>query len=140
MSKYCKQYKLNVTYLDCLECETKECRQNGGDTRMALTKRYLSIEPEQKVFLVFASVREGYNADVVCRCNVERATIYSDTTIYNLKVEKVVLGKEQDKDVKRWVQMFMCENSNIDTGLRRSPNRYPVFTTKEKCIQWLKNK
>lgn len=138
MSKYCKPMGLYVTYLDCMECETKECKQNGGDTKMALTKRYLSIEPEQKVFLVFASKKEGYNADVVCRCKVKSATVYSDATIYNLKVEKIVLGKEQDKDVKRWVQTFMCENSNIDTGHRRSPNRYPVFTTKEKCIEWLK--
>ena len=139
MAKYCKAYGLRVTYLDCLECETKECKQDGGDMEMALTKRYLSIEPEQKVFLVFASVREGYKDNVVCRCKVISATVYSDRTIYNLKLEKIVLGSEKESDTKNWIQTFMCENANIDTGYRVNPNRYPVFTTKEKCIEWLKS-
>lgn len=139
MAKYCKAYELYVTYLDCLECEAKECKQNGDDTKMALTKRYLSIEPEQKVFLVFASKKEGYKCNVVCRCKVVSATVYSDRTIYNLKLEKIVLGSEKENDTKNWVQTFMCENANIDTGYRVNPNRYPVFTTKEKCIEWLKS-
>lgn len=138
MSKYCRPMGLYVTYLDCMECETKECKQNGGDMKMALTKRYLSIEPEQKVFLVFASKKEGYKDNVVCRCKVISATVYSDRTIYNLKLEKIVLGSEKENDTKNWVQTFMCENANIDTGHRDKPNRYPVFTTKEKCIEWLK--
>lgn len=139
MAKYCKAYGLRVTYLDCLECETKECKQNGGDMKMALTKRYLSIEPEQKVFLVFASKKEGYKDNVVCRCKVISATVYSDRTIYNLKLEKIVLGSEKENDTKNWVQTFMCENANIDTGYRGLQiDKYPVFTTKEKCIEWLK--
>ena len=27
MSRYCPIYKRNVVYLDCLECDTKECRE-----------------------------------------------------------------------------------------------------------------
>lgn len=27
MAKYCKAYKLRVTYLDCMECEDKQCKQ-----------------------------------------------------------------------------------------------------------------
>lgn len=27
MAKYCKAYKLRVTYLDCMECEEKQCKQ-----------------------------------------------------------------------------------------------------------------
>lgn len=26
MAKYCKAYKLRVTYLDCMECEDKQCK------------------------------------------------------------------------------------------------------------------
>ena len=165
MAKYCKAYGLRVTYLDCLECEDKTCKkqrsvnmeeqentriadyvqnmedvniQKGG-IEVALTKRYLNIEPEQKVFLVFASKKEGYKDNIVCRCRVISATVYSDRTIYNLKLEKIVLGSEKESDIKNWVQTFMCENANIDTGYRVNPNRYPVFTTKEKCIEWLKS-
>lgn len=32
----------------------------------------------------------------------------------------------------------MCENANIDTGYRSGINRFPVFTTKEKCLEWIK--
>lgn len=46
--------------------------------------------------------------------------------------------KVGDKDIKHWVSSFMFENANIDTGYRNKPNRYPVFTTKEGCLQWLK--
>ncbi len=35
-------------------------------------------------------------------------------------------------------ELLMCENANIDTGHRKAPNRFPVFTTKEKCLEWLK--
>ena len=150
MAKYCKAYGLRVTYIDCLECEDKTCKkqksvnmedaniQKGG-IKMALTKRYLNIEPEQKVFLVFASKKEGYKDNIVCRCKVISATVYSDRTIYNLKLKKIVLGTEKENDTKNWVQTFMCENANIDTGYRVKPNRYPVFTTKEKCIEWLRS-
>lgn len=32
MSKYCPIHKRNVVYLDCLECDTKECRDLSGST------------------------------------------------------------------------------------------------------------
>ena len=86
MSKYCKAYALRVTYLDCMECETKECKRKGNK----MVKRYLQLESEQKVFLVFASKREGYKDNVVIRCHVREATIRKETTIYTLETEKVV--------------------------------------------------
>lgn len=136
MAKYCKAYGLRVTYIDCLECETKECKQNGGDTNMALTKRYLSIEPEQTVFVVFASKREGYNDNIVIRCKVRECIVRRNSTLYCLRKEKVVTGQ---KRIDTFIDSFMCENANIDTGYRGLQiDKYPVFTTKEKCIEWLK--
>lgn len=136
MAKYCKAYGLRVTYIDCLECETKECKQNGGDTNMALTKRYLSIEPEQTVFVVFASKREGYNDNIVIRCKVKECIVRRNSTLYCLRKEKVVTGQ---KRIDTFIDSFMCENANIDTGYRGLQiDKYPVFTTKEKCIEWLK--
>lgn len=137
MAKYCKAYGLRVTYIDCLECETKECKQNGGDTNMALTKRYLSIEPEQTVFVVFASKREGYNDNIVIRCKVRECIVRRNSTLYCLRKEKVVTGQ---KRIDTFIDSFMCENANIDTGYRGLQiDKYPVFTTKEKCIEWLKD-
>lgn len=170
MSKYCRPMGLYVTYMDCMECEDKECitkreeqtdvsmgEQSMGEQsqrriaesvlcmedanlqkgdKMAVIKRYLRLEPEQKVFVVFASKREGYKDNIVLRCNVRECSIRKNTTIYYLVKEKVVLGK---KDIKPFIDCFSCENANIDTGYRgMQTDIYPVFTTKEKCIEWLK--
>ena len=139
MSKYCKPMGLYVTYLDCMECEDKECIQSYRKEEEAVHKTYLVIEPEQIVFLVFASKKEGYNNDIVVKCRCEKATVYKNKTIYHFELIKVVT-KVGDKEIKNWVTTFMCENANIDTGNRDKPNRYPVFTTKEKCLEWLKNR
>lgn len=101
-----------------------------------MKKVYLQVEPGQTVFLVFASVQEGYNMNVVIKGTVEGAMVTTKGTGYKLKLEKVVLG---DESVKRFVKYLYFENANIDTGYRGHHN-YPVFTTKEKCIQWLKQR
>lgn len=159
MSKYCKAYKLRVTYLDCMECETKECRKTTNASMEEqkqeeiakyvqsmvnvnlqkgknMIKRYLQLEPEQKVFLVFASKREGYKENIVIRCKVKECTVRKDTVLYILRKEKIVTGQ---KNIKSFIDNFMCKNANIDTGYRgMQGDIYPVFTTKEKCIEWLK--
>lgn len=167
MSKYCRPIGLYVTYMDCMECEDKGCitkreeqtnvnmgeqsqtkiaksvpcmesaNLQKGDTNMALTKRYLSIEPEQTVFVVFASKREGYNDNIVIRCKVKECIVRRNSTLYCLRKEKVVTGQ---KRIDTFIDSFMCENANIDTGYRGLQiDKYPVFTTKEKCIEWLKD-
>lgn len=160
MAKYCKAYKLRVTYLDCMECEEKQCKQTRnanmeehGRTKIAsyaqnmegvnlqkgdktMVKRYLELEPEQTVFVVFASKREGYKDNVVIRCNVRECSVRKNTTVYYLTKEKIMTGQ---KNIKSFIDCFSCENANIDTGYRgMQVDKYPVFTTKEKCIEWLK--
>lgn len=100
-----------------------------------MKKVYLQVDPGQVVFLVFVSVREGYNRNVVIKGTVEGATVTAKELRYRCKLEKVVLGNE---NVKEFVTYLYFENANIDTGYRGHHNNYPVFTTKEKCIQWLK--
>lgn len=164
MSKYCKPMGLYVTYLDCMECEDKECitkREEQANASMeeqlqrriassvqcmenvnlrkgqSMIKRYLQLEPEQKVFLVFASKREGYNDNIVIRCKVKECIVRKDIILYILIKEKIVTGQ---KSIKPFIDNFMCENANIDTGYRGLQiDKYPVFTTKEKCLQWLKS-
>lgn len=130
MSKYCKPMCLYVTYLDCLECETKECKQK-------VKKAYLELEPEQKVFLVYKSKKEGSKENIIIRCNVFECIIRKNKILYFLDKEKAVLGKDNLSETKK---RFLCSNANIDTGYRGLQiDKYPVFTTKEKCIEWLKD-
>ena len=102
-----------------------------------MKKVYLLVDIGSEIFLVFASKREGYKDNIVVKCRVAKATVYEKETIYSCEPIKVVT-KAGDKEIEHWVSSFMFENANIDTGYRNKPNRYPVFTTKEKCIEWLK--
>lgn len=140
MSKFCKPMGLYVTYLDCLECEGKECMQSHKIRKeeKEMKKVYLQVEPEQEVFLVFASKREGYKNDVIIKGKVTKATVYSNETLYTFEPIKIVTKTKED--LKKYVSSFLFANANIDTGLRSGFNRYPVFTTKEKCLEWLKNR
>lgn len=103
-----------------------------------LKKVYLLIEIGSIVYLVFTSKREGAKDNVIIKCRVEKATVYENSTIYTAKPIKIVSKAGRKEDLKQWVPSFLFENANINTGHRRSPNRYPVFTTKEGCIKWLK--
>lgn len=166
MSKYCRPMGLYVTYLDCMECEDKECitkREEQTNVSMeeqeqtkivesvpcmenvnsqkgeqkGMKKVYLLVDIGSEIFLVFASKKEGYKDNVVVKCRVAKATVYEKEIIYSCEPIKVVT-KAGDKEIKHWVSSFMFKNANIDTGYRNKPNRYPVFTTKEECLQWLK--
>lgn len=133
MSKYCKPMGLYVTYLDCMDCEDKECIQSHRKENKMI-KRYLEIEPEQTVFLVLTSKKEGYDGNVVLECRCTKAVVYKNETIYHFEPIRIVT---KTKTIVK-AELLMCENANIDTGHRKAPNRFPVFTTKEKCLEWLK--
>ena len=102
-----------------------------------MKKVYLLVDIGTELFLVFASKREGYKDNIVVKCRVAKATVYEKEIIYSCEPVKVVT-KAGKQEIKQWFPSFLFENANIDTGHRRNPNRYPVFTTKEGCIKWLK--
>lgn len=99
-----------------------------------MKKVYLQVEPGQIVYLVFASVREGHKGNVVIKARVNDAVVSENTIKYRCELIKAMLG---NGDIKSFVKHLYFENANIDTGYRGHHN-YPVFTTKEKCISWLK--
>lgn len=146
MGTYCNKYRLNVTYLDCMECDEdktncKTKQKEGGN----IHARYLSVIPKQEVYMVFASKKEGYTDNVIFRAKVTSCNITLDnrdreTIIYTAKILQCVTNKELD--LSSYIQHFCFHNSNVNTGMRivGSTNCYPVFTEKEKCLQWLKQK
>ena len=163
MSKFCKPIGLYVTYLDCLECEEKECRQTKqinvnmeeqGQKKTALfvqdmenvntqkreeramKKVYLEVEPNDIVYIVVKSKREGHNKNVVLKCVVESVAIKQDKKItYYAKALRNVTDKTCD--MKQYDKALWFNNANINTGLRGTFEN-PVFTTKEDCLNWLK--
>lgn len=102
--------------------------------------RNILLETEQKVFLVAAAKRMGYTKNVVFECEVQKIIITENTPTYYCKALRCVLGKE---NIKEWVGYYSFKNSNIDTGHYSQydySQHYPIFTTKEKCERWLKQK
>lgn len=106
-----------------------------------MQKRYLNVDIGSIVYLVFSTKKLGNEKNIVVKCEVEKAIVYKDSTVYCCKMIKIVTKHNHKEElVKGWVTTFMFENANIDTGYKGGvPNRYPVFTTKEKCIEWLQN-
>lgn len=145
MSKYCKPMGLYVTYLDCMECEERECiqshkKEDKKEEENNMNKTYLHVKPNDTIFCVFASVREGYDKNVVLMCKVQQAQVYVDYTEYIAVPVKVVVGAEGDKkqEAKKYIHIHF-RGANIDTGYRNKNSYcYPVFTTKERCIKWLR--
>lgn len=152
MGKYCKAYGYKVTYLDCMECETKECRKQtnasmeGQQNKMIAKyvqnmedvnlQEYLKLIPEQQVYLVFGSRKEGYKENVIIKCKVKECSVRNNGTLYFLETVKCVT---KNLDLRKTKKVFMCTNKNIDTGYRGlRTDLYPVFTDKQKCIKWLK--
>lgn len=100
--------------------------------------RNVLLETEQKVFLVAAAKKMGYTKNVVFECEINKIIITENTPTYYCKVLRCVLGKE---NIKEWVEYYSFKNSNIDTGYynQYDPSQAsPIFTTKEGCVQWLK--
>ena len=151
MSKYCKPMGLYVTYLDCMECEDKECvtkREEQTNVSMEgvnlqkgeqedMKKVYFLVDIGSEIFLVFASKREGYTKNIVFRAEVVKATVDKDGVTYNCEINRCM--NDKTVDVNKYVKFYMFRNANIDTGHRGMDKQYyPVFTTKERCLQWLK--
>lgn len=166
MSKYCRPMGLYVTYLDCMECEGKECitkREEQTNVSMeeqlqrkiassaqcmegvnsqkgeqeGMKKVYLLVDIGTELFLVFASKREGYTKNIVFRAEVVKATVDKDGVTYNCEINRCM--NDKTVDVNKYVKFYMFRNSNIDTGHRGIDKQYyPVFTTKEGCLQWLR--
>ena len=102
--------------------------------------RNILLETEQKVFLVAAAKRMGYTKNVIFECEIQKIIITENTPTYYCKALRCVLGKE---NIKEWVEYYSFKNSNIDTGHYSQydySQHYPIFTTKEKCERWLKQK
>ena len=166
MSKYCRPMGLYVTYLDCMECEGKECitkREEQTNVNMEeqeqtkivesvpcmenvnlqkgeqddMKKVYLLVDIGTELFLVFASKREGYKQNIVFRAEVIKATVDKDGVTYNCEIKRCM--NDKTVNINNYTKFYMFRNANIDTGHRGTDKQYyPVFTTKEGCLQWLK--
>ena len=91
----------------------------------------------QTVYVEKKKKREGYTKNIVFRAEVVKATVDKDGVTYNCEINRCM--NDKTVDVNKYVKFYMFRNSNIDTGHRGTDKQYyPVFTTKEGCLQWLR--
>jgi len=125
MSKYCKPMELYVTYLDCQECEEKECR--------GVKHIHLALEPKQEVYLIYQSKREHNKPNIIVLCSVKECIVRSNETLYVLETKQVLTKNKPPKG-----KFFNCKGANINTGYRDVQiDCFPVFTSKERALEWL---
>lgn len=122
---------------DCELCsEFKKCEYTVRKENKTMKMVPLYVEPEQTVYLVLCAKRAGEKENIVFRAKVTYITINRYGTTYHCRADKVVVGT--DKNIDNCVNGYSFLGANVDTGF--GTGGYAVFTTKEKCISWLKGK
>lgn len=101
-------------------------------------KDYHLLEIGTKVYLVFSSRRAGNKEDIIMMCKIDSIHIQENKVYYTCKFIKFVIGKyEIDKQLKSFY--FANYSINPETvAPALFTNIYVVFTSKEKCKDWLK--
>lgn len=99
-------------------------------------KKYFAVDIGDTVFIVIGAKREGASGNCVLQATVSQIYINENGITYTGKVGRVVVGKE--KDIAKYVRFLCFKDSNVDTGYHNVKYLFPVFTTKEKCVKWMK--
>lgn len=112
-------------------------------TKAVETEPYdIRLRVGQKVYVVMVDKFHGGNKNLVFAAKVDEIVINKPlkeklTIKYYLYLEKCVVGGVQDMNtVNRYCYVH---NERIDNGNRGYGLEYPVFTTKERCIAWLRS-
>lgn len=117
-----------------VQCMGNANLQKGKDE---MKKVYLLVDIGIELFLVFASKREGYTKNIVFRAKVIKATVDGKGVTYNCEINRCM--NDRTVNIDKYVKFYMFRNANIDTGYRGIDKQYyPVFTTKEGCLKWLR--
>lgn len=107
-----------------------------------MKKMYLSLRPGQKVFIVFASKKTGHHKTIIFESIMDKAIAELTkerkvSVLYQASPIKCVTDRSVNVEK---VATFYFREANIDTGYSgyERDTTYPVFTTKERCLEWLK--
>lgn len=113
-------------------------QRGRGGFKMAYLASIL-LEPEEEAYLVFASKKEGYKDNVILKGRIRTINITKDLIQYHIRIYKCVNNKNITKEIEqgKWKVDYYFSNANINTGYRNGIMGMPVFTTKEKCLEWL---
>lgn len=102
-----------------------------------MIKKFLNFDIGDTAYLVFADrLHRKMKKDIVIEIVIDNILINENGTMYTAELKKIVVGSANE-DLKKYVKYLTFKDNNIDTGYCISCF-YPVFTTKEKTIAYLK--
>lgn len=102
---------------------------------MALVRSHVALG--DTLYLVFKCKRFGDSENIIFRGKVVELRIKENLSIYVLRVSKCM--NKKDYVINKAYQNLCFDGSTINTGLNKvNIGLYPVFTTKEKCLSWIK--
>lgn len=99
-------------------------------------KQKVILDIGEQVYLVFCAKRTGAKKNIVILCSVSKIVIQKNSITYDLTPVKIVTDKKESLD--KYITYFWADNNDINKGTRSSTFVYPIFTDKQKCIEWLK--
>lgn len=114
-----------------------ECRKGQGKIRiMKGVLRMVRLEPNDTVYMIF-----NIKSKIVVKMKVKKILIQENLIEYTCIGGKIMCSKSENKLYKAGNYLSITaffKNSNIDTGVEE--NGLLIFTTKEKCIEFLKGR
>lgn len=131
MSRHCPKYGCIVIYADCLECEDKICKSN---VKMKKPK----YEIGQTLYIVYECSKDSI---IILKANIVCIKIYKDKIKYSYN--NVVVDFNKYESYVRMFQNFgTVDERHIDCNNNLLKNIgvsiYPVFTSKEKCKEYIR--
>lgn len=102
--------------------------------------RRIQFDYGDKVFLVVADKAHRNMADnVVLMLKIDSIVVNEYGVTYTGRPEKIMMASsEHHKKMSSYSNFYSFKDDNVDTGYHTVKYMYPVFTTKEKCIKYLK--
>lgn len=112
MPKYCHNMGLFVTYLDCLECETQECKQGNSREEVIQKQRVLHVgdtiyyetfySRQEYVYCgIYQNRRLLYGGKCCCDIKDKRMMAVSDHFFQNNFIRKIIIHRTNKKDYAR---------------------------------------
>lgn len=133
MSKHCPKYGCTVLYADCLECDDKICKKEN-------TKRFPKYNVGDTLYIVYECSK--YNI-IILKANISCIKIYKEKISYSFNNVKVEHDKFNCMNGKSFPLFGIVDENQINVNndlLKKLEVSYPIFTTKEKCKEYLRRK
>lgn len=133
MSKHCPKWGAYVLYADCLECDDKICKKEK-------IERKPKYGFDDTLYIVYECSK---NNIIILKANIVCIKIYKHKISYSYNDVKIEHDKFGYMKGKSFPLFGIVDENQINSNndlLKQVGSSYPVFTSKEKCKEYLRRK